>query len=438
MMPKKPAELDPQSEARPPRSAYRWVICALLFLATTINYLDRQILVILAKRLQDEIKWNELKYSYNVMAFQAAYGIGLLCFGWLIDRWGTKRGYSIAIFIWSIAAAAHALARSALGFGIARFALGIGEAGNFPAAIKSVAEWFPKRERALATGLFNAGSNIGAIIAPAVVPWMALAWGWREAFVILGIAGLVWIALWQLFYDEPARSPRVSAAELAHIRSGDGETIEGGFPWLDLLRYRQTWAYVVPSTFISPVWWFYLYWLPKYFGSRYALDLSQLGAPLIIVYTMAMIGSIGGGWFSSRLLAVGWSANAARKIAILISVLCVVPVAFITRADHVWLATLLAGLAAMGHQGMSANMYTMVSDLFPKRAVASIVGLGTAFGSAAAIGFSLLVGMVLNATGSYAIPFIIAGVGYPAMLVLLHLIEPRWEPIRDEAIGSPA
>jgi ACS family hexuronate transporter-like MFS transporter len=446
------------------RSHFRWVVCLLLFLATTINYMDRQILGILAKQLQTEIGWSELQYSYIVMAFQTAYAIGLLSFGWFIDRWGTKKGYSLAILIWSVAAAFHATARTVFGFGVARFCLGLGESGNFPAAIKCVTEWFPRRERALATGLFNSGSNIGAIIAPVIVPWIALNWGWRPAFVILGGTGLLWIVLWLLLYERPERSKWASQAErdyilsdekptaassaipphaaemvaLAEAESGAAaaaeqagaavEPITAGVSWKRLLGFRQTWAYIVPSAVVSPIWWFYLYWLPKFLGTRYGLDLSHIGRPLVIVYSMAMAGSIGGGWLSSTFLRRGWSVNAARKVAMLICVSAVAPVAFITAVNNIWIATLLAGLATLGHQGLSANLYTMVSDLFPKRAVASVVGLGSAVGSATAIGFSLAVGLVLQYTGSYAIPFVTAGVGYPLVLLCLQLMEPRWEP----------
>jgi len=456
--------VEPAVAAR--RSSFRWVVCLLLFLATTINYMDRQILGILAKQLQTQIGWTELQYSYIVMAFQAAYAIGLVSFGWLIDRWGTKKGYSLAILIWSVAAAFHAAARSVFGFGVARFALGLGESGNFPAAIKCVTEWFPRRERALATGLFNSGSNIGAVIAPAIVPWIALHWGWRPAFVILGGSGLLWIVLWILLYEKPERSKWASKAERDYILSDEGpppaaaptqamerlamteaevgaaaaaeeagaaaEPTNAGITWRRLLGFRQTWAYIVPSAVVSPVWWFYLYWLPKFLGTRYGLDLSHIGRPLVIVYSMAMVGSIGGGWLSSTFLRWGWSVNAARKVALLICVSAVAPVAFITAVDSIWIATVLAGLATMGHQGLSANLYTMVSDLFPKRAVASVVGLGSAAGSAAAIGFSFVVGLVLQHTGSYAMPFVTAGIGYPLVLLFLHLMEPRWEPLHVE------
>lgn len=448
------------------RSRFRWMVCFLLFLATTINYMDRQILGILAKQLQTEIGWTELQYSYIVMAFQAAYAIGLVSFGWMIDKWGTKKGYSLAIFIWSVAAAFHAAARSVFGFGVARFALGIGEAGNFPAAIKCVTEWFPRRERALATGLFNSGSNIGAVIAPAIVPWIALNWGWRPAFVILGGTGLLWIVFWYLLYETPDRSKWASKQERDYILSDEEpatapatdrmqadelvaraeaeigaaaaaeeagaapEPTNAGITWGRLLGFRQTWAYIVPSAVVSPIWWFYLYWLPKFLGTRYGLDLSHIGKPLVIVYLMAMVGSIGGGWLSSTFLRWGWSVNAARKIALLVCVSAVAPVALITTVNNLWIATLLAGLATMGHQGLSANLYTMVSDLFPKRAVASVVGLGSAAGSATAIGFSFGVGLILQRTGSYAVPFVTAGIGYPLTLLFLHLMEPRWEPAK--------
>jgi ACS family hexuronate transporter-like MFS transporter len=417
-------------ESAVPLPSFRWVVCALLFLATTINYMDRQILGILAKTLQNDIHWSEAQYSYIVMAFQAAYAIGLLSFGWLIDRWGTKRGYTVAIFVWSLGAAAHALARSVLGFGIARFVLGIGEAGNFPAAIKSVAEWFPKRERAFATGIFNSGSNVGAIIAPAIVPFIALHWGWRAAFVILGASGFAWIILWYALYERPERSRLVSARQLTLLQSEDGAFVAGGFPWRNLIGFRQTWAYIIPSVVVNPIWWFYLYWLPKFLGTRYHLDLANIGLPLVLVYSMAMFGSVLGGWLSSRLIHMGSSVNLSRKTAMLLAVACVVPVAFITRVDDWRIATLLAGMATFGHQALSANLFTMASDLFPKRAVASVVGMGSAFGSVTSIGFSLLVGILLSrSSNNYFVTFVVAGVGYPTVLLILQLLEPHWEPI---------
>jgi len=409
-------------------TGFRWTVCALLFFATTINYMDRQVLGILAPTLEKAIGWNEIEYARIVMAFQAAYAIGLLGFGRLIDRIGTRHGYAISIFAWSVAAMAHALARGVLGFGVARFALGLGEAGNFPAAVKAVTEWFPRRERALATGLFNSGSNVGAILAPLLVPWITLHYGWQMAFMVLGATGFVWLFFWYWLYAIPAESRRVSASELAHIQSDPPEPPSEKIPWMTLLRYRQTWAFVVGMSLSAPIWWFYLYWLPKFLNKQYGLDLATLGPPLVVIYTMTTVGSIGGGWLSGALLKRGWSVNASRKTALLICALCVVPVVFAAQASNLWVATLLIGLAASAHQGWAANLFTLVSDLFPKQAVASVVGLGGMFGSLAAVAFSQSAGFILQTTGSYWGLFIIAGSAYLLALTIMQLLIPTMKP----------
>ena len=439
------------------QTSFRWVVCLLLFLATTINYMDRQILGLLAPMLEKVIGWTETDYGHIVIAFQAAYAIGQLGCGWLVDRIGTKRGYSVSIVVWSLAAAAHALARSVPGFGVARFALGLGEAGNFPAAIKTVAEWFPKKERALATGLFNSGSTIGAVIAPLIVPPLALAFGWEMAFLALGASGFLWLALWLVLYDPPEVSRRVSPAELAHIRSDAppvatlsaavepaDAAVEAIVPepppvsWRRLLAYRQTWAYNIQSLCVQPIWWFYLFWLPKFFASHFGLDVKKSGQFLAVTYTMAMVGSISGGLLSAFLLRRGWSVNASRKTALLSCALLTVPMVFVTHTDSVWLATLLTGVTLAGMQGWASNAYTIVSDLFPRRAVASIVGLGSACGSVAAIVLAEVVGKVLQNTGSYSVLFVVAGLSLPLAVTLLHLLAPRWEPIRlNESTAVP-
>ncbi|HEY3056087.1 MAG TPA: MFS transporter, partial [Thermoanaerobaculia bacterium] len=300
------------------RSGYvRWIICALLFLATTINYIDRQVLGILAPTLQHDIGWNEVQYGYIVTAFQAAYAIGLLIVGRVLDVVGTKLGFAFALIFWSFAAMAHALARTPLGFAFARFGLGLGEAGNFPAAIKTVAEWFPKRERAFATGVFNSGSNVGAIVAPAIVPWIALTLGWQWAFIITGAIGFAWLILWWLLYETPERHPRLTASELSYIRSDPQEAVTK-ISWVRLAALRQTWAFAIGKFMTDPIWWFYLYWIPKFLNEKHGLTLSKLGPPLITIYVVADIGSIGGGWLSSRLIKSGWTINAARKSAMLV------------------------------------------------------------------------------------------------------------------------
>jgi len=408
--------------------SFRWTVCGLIFAATTINYMDRQVLGILAPTLEKALGWNEIEYARIVMAFQAAYAIGLLGFGRLIDRIGTRHGYAVSISAWSLAAMAHALACGVWGFGVARFALGLGEAGNFPAAVKAVTEWFPRRERALATGLFNSGSNVGAILAPLLVPWITLHYGWQVAFIVLGATGFAWLVFWYWLYALPTESRRVSPEELAHIHSDSPEPALAKIPWRELLRYRQTWAFVVGMSLSAPIWWFYLYWLPKFLNKQYGLDLATLGPPLVVIYTMTTVGSIGGGWLSGALLKRGWSVNASRKTALLICALCVVPVVFAAQASQLWVATFLIGLAASAHQGWAANLFTLVSDLFPKQAVASVVGLGGMFGSLAAVAFSQSAGFILQTTGSYWVLFIMAGSAYLLALTIMQLLIPNMKP----------
>jgi ACS family hexuronate transporter-like MFS transporter len=408
---------------------YRWVVCGLLFFATTVNYIDRQVLGILAPDLQHTIGWSEVQYGYIVTAFQAAYAVGLLLAGRLLDRMGTKAGYAWALIFWSFAAMAHALARTPLHFGMARAALGLGEGGNFPAAIKAVAEWFPRKERAFATGIFNAGTNVGAIIAPAVVPWIALTFNWQWAFIITGAIGLSWLFLWFWLYEAPERHKRVSKEELAFIRQ-DPEEPGVHIPWLRLVSYRQTWTFAIGKFMTDPIWWFYLYWIPKFLNEQYGLTLSKLGPPLIAIYLIADVGSIGGGWISSALLKKGWSTNAARKTTMLAMALAVTPIVFAARASSLWLAVALVGLAAAAHQGWSANLYTLVSDTLPRRAVASVVGFGGMAGSVGGMLIATATGWILQLTGSYHLIFVIAGTAYLAALVVIHLLNPRLEPAR--------
>ena len=406
---------------------YRWRVCAMLLAATTINYIDRQVLGVLAPFLQDEIGWSEIQYGYIVMAFQGAYAIGLLCAGALIDRLGTRIGYAIAIAIWSVAAMSHALAASVVGFMIARFFLGLGEAGNFPAAIKTVAEWFPRRERAFAVGIFNAGSNIGAIVAPLMVPIVAAAWGWQAAFLCTGVLSAAWLVTWLVFYRTPDQHPKLSAAELAHIRSDPPEPAVK-VPWLQLLRHRQAWAFVAAKFITDPVWWLFLFWLGKFLASEYELSLAKIGLPMIVVYLMADVGSIAGGWLAGRFMRLGWSANRARKSAMLVCALCVAPVILVTQVDNLWLAVGLIGLAMAGHQGWSANVLTLPSDMFPRQTVASVVGIGGFAGAFGGMGMSYFAGSQLQSTGSYGTIFLIAGSAYLVALLCVHLLAPRLEP----------
>ncbi|WP_425520478.1 MFS transporter [Xanthomonas arboricola] len=406
----------------------RWRVCALLLAATTINYVDRQVLGVLAPFLQTQIGWNEIQYGYIVTAFQAAYALGLLCSGAVIDRFGTRVGYALAIGIWSLAAMGHALATSVVGFAIARFFLGLGESGNFPAALKTVAEWFPRRERALATGIFNSGSNIGAIVAPLLVPLIATAWGWQAAFLFTGVLSATWLLVWWLSYHPPEQQPGLSAAELAHIRSDAHEPVQRRLSWLQVLRHRQAWAFVLGKFITDPIWWFFLFWLPKFLHAEYGLSLLQLGAPLIVIFVLADIGSIAGGWVAGRFIARGWSVNRARKSAMLICAVSVVPIVFAARADNLWLAVGLIGLATAAHQGWSANLSTLPSDMFPRHAVATVVGIG---GFAGAVGGMLIatsIGFLLQATGSYVPVFLMAGSAYLLALAVVHMLVPRLAP----------
>ena len=407
--------------------AYRWRVCAMLLAATTINYIDRQVLGVLAPFLQTEIGWNEIQYGYIVTAFQAAYAIGLLCAGAIIDRFGTRIGYALAIGVWSLAAMGHAFAASVAGFIVARFALGLGEAGNFPAAIKTVAEWFPRRERAFAVGIFNAGSNIGAIIAPLMVPIVAAAWGWQAAFLCTGMISILWLTVWLTTYRTPEDQPKLSPAELAHIRSDPPESTVK-VPWLQILRHRQAWSFVAAKFITDPVWFLFLFWLGKFLASEYDLSLAKLGLPMIIVYLMADVGSIAGGWLAGRFIKLGWSPNRARKGAMLVCALCVAPIVLVTQVDNLWLAVLLIGLAMAGHQGWSANVLTLPSDMFPRQTVASVVGIGGFAGATGGILMSLSTGAILQATGSYAGIFLIAGMAYLFALLVVHLLAPKLQP----------
>lgn len=422
-----PVDLHAEPAVARVAGTYRWRICALLFFATTINYVDRQVLGVLAPDLQRIIGWNELQYSYIATAFQAAYAIGLLIAGGVIDRVGTRIGYAIAIAIWSISAMCHALVQSVLGFTIVRFLLGLGESGNFPAAIKTVAEWFPRRERALATGIFNSGSNVGAIVAPLAVPWIAVKLGWQWAFLFTGTFSALWLVAWLNVYRPPRKHSKLQAAELAHIECDAGEP-SANIPWSRLLPHRQTWAFVVAKFMTDPVWWFFLTWLPKFLNSEHGLTLTKLGPPLVTIYVMADIGSIGGGWIPAALLRRGWSVNRARKTAMLVCALAVVPIMFAAKARNLWVAVGLIGLAAASHQGWSANAFTLVSDMFPRRAVASVVGIGGFGGAIGSMLISTFTGFVLQFTGSYVPVFAMAGFAYLIALLAVHLLVPDLRP----------
>jgi ACS family hexuronate transporter-like MFS transporter len=415
----------------------RWGICALLFFATTINYIDRQVIGLLKPVLEKDLGWRESDYGWVVFAFQAAYAGMMPLAGRLIDKLGTRLGYLLAVMVWSAAAMCHALAANAVQFGIARFALGLGESANFPAALKTVASWFPLRERTLATGLFNSGSNIGAIIAPLCVPWLTIRFGWRSAFLITGAGGLLWMILWWAFYREPWEHTRISSAERLLIFEGRESAALSApiaperIPYARLLTDRAAWAYLIGKFLTDPVWWFYLFWLPGFLSRNYALDLSSLGLPLVVVYQASALGSIGGGWLSSGLLRRGWSLNSARKTAMLVCALAVMPLVFISQArGNLWLAIALISLGAAAHQGWSANIFNMPGDLFPRTAVGSVVGLGGMGGAVGGMLIAPAIGYWLDFShGSYTPLFVAAGSMYLVALAIIHILAPRFTAV---------
>jgi ACS family hexuronate transporter-like MFS transporter len=441
---------------------YRWTICSLVFFATTINYLDRQVISLLkADYLEKQFHWSESDYANIVVVFQIAYSIGMVIAGWFIDKVGTKIGYAVALAIWSLAAIGYAFAASApnttystvfgvftagtLVFMLARAILGISEAGNFPAAIKTIAEWFPKKERALATGIFNSGSNVGAIVAPLTVPAIALAWGWEWAFIITGTIGLLWLLFWYFVYDSPEKHKRLSKEEYAYILSDAEPTTQAtGEPlqkvsWGKLLGYRQTWGFVIGKLLTDPVWWFYLFWLPSFLKEQYGMEKTAIALPIAVVYTMTTFGSIIGGWLSSYLIGRGWEIYKARKTAMLIFALAIVPVVLAQAlgAYSPWFAILIVGLAASAHQAWSANIFTTASDMFPKRAVASITGLGGMAGGIGGILLATAAGRLFDhfkALGhiqtGYYIMFLVCGSAYVlAWFIYFVLLVPRMKPV---------
>ncbi len=444
--------MNPQT---PPQKTgyFRWYICGLLFFATTINYVDRQVIGILKGTLQGEFGWTEIDYSNIVFSFQLAYAIGLLLAGRLMDRLGTKAGYALAIVVWSIAAVLHAEATvfgpwvsgllgmvglaatpSVAGFIGARFALGLGEAGNFPAAIKATAEWFPKKERAFATGIFNSGTNVGALLTPLVVPWITLTWGWYWAFVITGLLGFFWLIVWWATYDNPETHKSLSSAELAYIRSDPAEP-STPIPWSRVVQYREAWAFAIGKFMTDPIWWLYLFWIPDFLQRNHGLDLKSLGLPIVVIYLIADVGSIGGGWLSSTLIARGWTINAARKVAMFVCALAVVPIIFAANASNLWVAVTLVGIAAAAHQGWSANLFTFSSDMFPRRAVGSVVGFGGMAGAFGGMLIAKITGYLLEWSGSYYPVFLSAGFAYLVALLVIHLLVPVITPVEFD---SPA
>jgi ACS family hexuronate transporter-like MFS transporter len=426
---------------------FRWVICSLLFLAATINYVDRQVIGLLKPTLQQQFNWSEVDYADIIFSFQLAYAIGYVFAGRVIDTVGTKAGFALSLLVWSAAGIAHAFvtsfgpgvaraldafgltySASVAGFIAARFALGIGESGNFPAAIKTVAEWFPKRERALSTGIFNSGTNIGALLTPLIVPVVTVRYGWQWAFVATGALGLLWLAIWWPLYGAPAGHPRVGPAELAVIES-DPPDPPAHIPWLSLVRYRQTWAVAAAKFGTDPVWWLYLFWVPDFLHRSHGIDLQSMALPLVSIYVIADVGSIAGGWLSSALLTRGWTANRARKTTLFVCGVCALPIALAPILRSEWMAVLVVGIAAAAHQGWSCNVFTLASDMFPRRAVGSVIGFVGMCGAVAGMLVAKITGYLLDTTGSYKLIFLMAASAYLLTLLVVHLLVPRLEPV---------
>ena len=424
---------------------YRWTICALVFFATTVNYIDRQVISLLKSDLTTEFNWTDADYANIEIAFKIAYALGMLISGRIIDKIGTKLGYLLATSLWSVAAIGHAFVSSTLGFIVARSALGVTESANFPAAIKTVAEWFPKKERALATGIFNSGTNIGAVLAPLTVPYITVAWGWEWAFVITGAIGFIWVVLWLKHYEIPAKHKKLLKPEYDYIHAdkddiADEARKEEKVSWFRLLGFKQTWAFVMGKFLTDPIWWFYLFWLPDFLESEYGIKGTGLAIPVATVYVLSTIGSVGGGWLPMYFIRRNWAAFKARKTSMLIYAFMVTPIVFaqILGGVNVWLAVLVIGLAASAHQAWSANIFTTVSDMFPKKAVGSVTGIGGMFGSLGGILLSALVqkGLFVHyrAIGeietAYYIMFIICGAAYLLAWLTLHLLAPRIERVK--------
>jgi ACS family hexuronate transporter-like MFS transporter len=414
---------------------FRWVICTVLLLGVMKNYMDRQVIGVLKTTLQHDLGWSEIDYGNLVFAFQAAYAIGIVLIGRFIDRVGTRLGYALAMIFWSLASMAHGVATSFNGFLIARFALGLGESAVFPASLKAVAEWFPKKERALATGIFNAGSNLGAIITPLVVPWIVVHWGWRTAFFLLGGLGFLWLAAWLAVYRRPQEHSSCSPAELEYICS-DPVPATTRVRWLKLLGHRQTWAFILGKFITDPVWWFYLFWIPDFLQREHGLALLHIGMPILVIYIIADAGSVAGGWLSSAFIRHGRSVNAGRKLAMLACAISVIPVVFVPKVASLWGAVLIIGIAAAAHQGFSCNLMTLPSDMFPQNGVASVAGIGGTAGAIGGMMIAKLVAYLLQKTHSYAVPFLLAGSAYLIGLAIVHILVPRLEPAQLDAAES--
>ncbi len=412
-----------------PAGSVRWVVVALLFIAMVFNYVDRQMLAVLKPTLATDLKWSETDYADIVFWFQAAYAVSYLAFGRIVDSVGAKVGFGLAYFIWSLAQIGHGAARTVTEFIFARIALGIGEGGAYPSGLTAVAQWFPKQERAFATGLFNAGVNIGAIVTPLVVPAIVLAWGWRAAFVIVGAGTMLWLVAWLVFYRHPSRHKGVSDAERAFIESDPPDEITK-VPWRRVVAKRETWAYAVGKFTIDPIWWMFLFWLPDFLAKRHGLDLKTFGPPLVVIYLMSDAGNVLGGLASSALIKRGVSVNSARKFTMLACALCAVPVAFVMFVDDLWVAVAIIGLATAAHQAFSVNLFTLPSDVFPRAAIGSVVGIGGMCGAIGGMVIAKFVGWVLETLGTYTPIFVVAASAYLVALLAIHLLTPRLAPVK--------
>jgi ACS family hexuronate transporter-like MFS transporter len=408
----------------------RWIVAALLFSAMVFNYFDRQMLAVLKPTLSKELHWSEGQYADIVFWFQAAYAVSYLGFGRVVDKIGARLGFAATFLIWSLAQIAHGFARSATGFIAARIALGLGEGGAYPAGLTAVAQWFPKQERAFATGLFNAGVNVGAIVTPLLVPFVVLSLGWRWAFVLTGLASAVWLMAWLAFYRHPDKQPRLGSAERAFIAQ-DPPDPPARIRWLDVVSRREAWAYAAGKFLIDPIWWMFLFWLPDFLSKRHGLDLKTFGPPLVVIYLMSDLGNLAGGWASSALIKRGVGVNRARKSVMLVCALLATPVAFAMYADSLWLAVAIISLATAAHQAFSVNLFTLPSDLFPRAAVGSVVGLGGACGAVGGMILAKYAGWVLDKLGTYTPIFVVAASTYLVALGVIHILSPRLAPVEN-------
>lgn len=417
------------SPVRVRTAGVRWTVVALLFVAMVFNYLDRQMLAVLKPTLAEELRWSETDYADIIFWFQAAYALSYVAFGRFVDLVGAKIGFGVAYTVWSLAQMAHGAASTVTQFILARVALGIGEGGAYPSGLTAVAQWFPKQERALATGLFNAGVNIGAIVTPLLVPVIVLNLGWRAAFVVVGAATGLWLIAWLLFYHHPSKHPRLKADERAFIESDPPDPV-ARVPWRDVIRKRETWAYAIGKFTIDPIWWMFLFWLPDFLNKRHGLELKDFGPPLVVIYLVSDLGNVAGGFASSALIKRGWSVNAARKLTMLVCALCALPVAGLMAVDDLWVAVAILALATAAHQAFSVNLFTLPSDVFPRSAIGSVIGIGGMCGAIGGMAIAKYTGWVLEQLGTYTPVFLVAASAYLLALLAIHLLSPRLETVR--------